>query len=247
KVQHKDFFGVKRQGHRQFMLVGLPSAGKSSLVNKLAGAKAKVGSYAFTTLQPQPAILKVNGADIQIVDLPGLVKGAADDIGGGKRLLGLVRNSDGIILLHDLTQPYSKTQVLLNELKDAAIDKPMIIVGSKGDLPASKKGFVELKRTFPDNDVLAVSVETGDGLEELKSIIWKKSNLIRVYLKDESEPMVLDSGSTVEDVVRAIHNELLEKFKSARVSGQSAKFDNQQVGLDHELSDCDRLEFELKS
>lgn len=68
KIKHQDWLGVSRQGHKQFCLVGPPSAGKSSLLAKLSGMEIKTAEYEFTTLKPIPAVIKLNGAQIQIVD-----------------------------------------------------------------------------------------------------------------------------------------------------------------------------------
>ncbi len=83
--------GVPRQGHKRFCLVGTPSAGKSSLLSKLSGMDIKIADYEFTMLKPIPAVVKLNEAQIQIVDLPGLIEGATEDAGGGKRLMGIVK------------------------------------------------------------------------------------------------------------------------------------------------------------
>ena len=84
KQQHTDWLSVERQGDSQFVLVGQPSTGKSSLLKELSGMDIKIADYEFTTLKPVPAIVKINNASIQIVDLPGLIEGATEDKGGGK-------------------------------------------------------------------------------------------------------------------------------------------------------------------
>jgi uncharacterized protein len=240
KVQHQDWLGVPRQGHKQFALVGKPSAGKSSLLSKLSGMDIKIASYEFTTLKPIPAVVKLNGAQIQIVDLPGLIEGATEDVGGGKRLIGIVKNTDGIIIMVDLTKPINNAVVILNELKKAEIQKPMIIVGNKIDSPQAKKNLKRAKAKF-GKDLILISTLTGEGLENLKSKIWEESNLIRIYTGDTEEPMIVGSGATVKDAILGIHKKLLKEFREAIVNGPSAKFPNQKVGLTHVLEDTDSL------
>ncbi|MAG40113.1 hypothetical protein CMI41_04045 [Candidatus Pacearchaeota archaeon] len=240
KIKHQDWLGVPRQGDKQFVLVGRPSVGKSSLLSKLSGMDIKVASYDFTTLKPIPAIIKLNGAQIQIVDLPGLIEGATEDAGGGKRLIGIVKNTDGIIFMIDLTKPLTKSEAIFNELKKANIEKPMIIVGNKVDSQDSKKNINRIKMKFKENLVLT-STSTGIGLEKLKDKIWEESRLIRVYTKDKKEPIILQKGSTVKEAIEGIHKKILEEFKEAVISGTSAKFPNQKVGLDHRLEDEDSL------
>jgi len=246
RIKHLDWLGVQRQGDMQFMLVGCPSSGKSSLINKLSGLQTKIAAYAFTTLKPLPGTVRINGADFQIVDLPGLLEGAVDDVGGGRRLIGLVKTADGILLMHDLSAPINETDKLVTELKKAQIEKLTIVIGNKIDLAGARENFEKLKQRFSDCPVIGISTITGEGLEDLKKKLWELSKLIRVYLKDDEEPMILKKESTVQDLLEKIHKDLVKKFKFANVTGKSAKFPNQQVGLMHVFEDEDRVEFVLE-
>lgn len=240
KVKHQDWLGVPRQGQKQFCLVGTPSSGKSSLLSKLSRMEIKTADYEFTTLKPIPAVVKLNGAQIQIVDLPGLIEGATEDAGGGKRLIGIVKNTDGIIFMIDLTKDYSKAEKVYQELIKAEIKKPIIFIGSKIDSPEAKENSQKLKKKFPH--LILLSNKTGEGLEKLKKEIWNKTNLIRVYTEDTKEPMIIEKDFCVEDLVKKIHKDLLDKFKEAVIlEGPSAKFPNQKVGLTHVLEDGDRI------
>ena len=245
RIKHQDWLGIERQGDRQFVLVGYPSVGKSSLINKLSGLQTKIADYAFTTLKPIPGIIRINGADFQIVDLPGLIEGATDDVGGGKRLIGIVKNADGILLMHDLVTPFEDLEKIAKELKKAKITKPTIVIGNKIDLAGARKNFEKLKQKFPNLSVIGISTITGEGLKKLKEELWNLSGFIRIYLKDD-EPMILEKGSTINDLLEKIHKDLIKKFKFAKINGKSAKFPNQQVGLTHILEDEDKVEFVLE-
>jgi uncharacterized protein len=245
-VKHQDWLGVKKQGVKQFVLVGCPSVGKSSLINKLSGMQTKIASYEFTTLKPLPAIVNINSAEIQIVDLPGLLPGAVDDIGGGKRLIGIVKQADGIILMHDLSKDISEVLKIQDELVKARINQKLLVVGNKVDTFNAEKNLLKLKEYFPDNKVLGISVINNFGLNKLKSEIWKTSNLIRVYPKNTELPLVLEKCATVKDFVEKVHTSLVKKFKFARVTGKSSKFANQQVGFNHTLEDEDVIELVLE-
>jgi small GTP-binding protein len=92
-------YAVEKHGDASVALVGFPSVGKSTLVNALTNADSEVGSYEFTTLNVNPGMLEYNGADIQILDVPGLIEGAAGGRGGGKEVLSVVRNADLIVFV----------------------------------------------------------------------------------------------------------------------------------------------------
>lgn len=113
-------FELKKGGDSTVVLIGLPSVGKSTLLNRLTNAKSKVGDYAFTTLSVVPGLLEFKGAKIQILDLPGIISGAATGTGRGRRVLSVARNADLILLLLDVFQP-DQIEVLRKELHEIGI------------------------------------------------------------------------------------------------------------------------------
>jgi len=153
-------FEIRKGGDATVVLIGLPSVGKSTILNRLTNAKSKVASYAFTTLTVVPGILHYNGADIQILDLPGIISGASSGRGRGKRVLSVARNADLALLILDVFQP-GQIQLLKHELYEMGIrmdQKPpdvTVVKGSKGGLalttsvkltkitPATIKGIAE--------------------------------------------------------------------------------------------------------
>ena len=153
-------YEIKKGGDATVVLIGLPSVGKSTILNHLTNAKSKVAAYAFTTLTVVPGILRLNGADIQILDLPGIISGASSGRGRGRRVLSVARNADLVLLVLDVFQP-GQIQVLKHELHEMGIRidqrPPDVVVtrSNKGGLalttsvkltkltPASVKGIVE--------------------------------------------------------------------------------------------------------
>ncbi len=113
-------FEVKKTGDATVALVGFPSVGKSTLITQITDAKSETGQYQFTTLTCIPGLMTHKGARIQILDLPGLIKGASDGKGRGKEILGVIRNSDMVLYIVD---PFQKAhfKVLHRELELAGM------------------------------------------------------------------------------------------------------------------------------
>jgi len=110
-------FAVSKTGDATVILVGFPSVGKSTLLNTLTGTKSEVAAYAFTTLSVIPGLLKHKSAKIQILDVPGIVEGAASGRGRGKEVLQMTRNADLVIILLDIFHP-EHLPVIKRELHD---------------------------------------------------------------------------------------------------------------------------------
>lgn len=128
-----DGFDVKRTGDATVVFIGLPSVGKSTLLNKLTGSRSAVAAYQFTTLTVVPGILDYRGARIQVLDLPGIIEGASKGKGLGRRILSVARSADLVILVLDVFQPYHEN-VLRTELGNIGIrldQKPPNIVIEK--------------------------------------------------------------------------------------------------------------------
>ena len=94
--------GIKKSGDATVAFIGPPSVGKSLLFNRLTNAKSEVADYAFTTLDVLPGVLKYKGAEIQLLDMPGLIEGASYGRGKGREILSIARNSDLILLIFDI-------------------------------------------------------------------------------------------------------------------------------------------------
>ena len=160
-------------------LVGFPNAGKSTLLSAISAAKPKIADYAFTTLTPNLGIVDYrNYKSFVMADIPGIIEGAAEGKGLGHRFLRHIeRNSILLFMIPaDSENHYKEFQILENELKEynpELLDKDFIISVSKSDLldDELKK---EISAEFPKNQQpIFFSGATGEGLIELKDIIWK--------------------------------------------------------------------------
>lgn len=308
-------FDVKKSGNASISLLGFPSVGKSTLLNAITNASSKTGSYAFTTLSVVPGMLEYNGAKIQILDLPGIISGAAQRKGRGREVLSVVRNSDLILIVIDplnlkhydvlkkelydvgirinkspprvsITKNVGKGIVIVPMVKLTKLNERTIkeilntfnifnayvvlnedvdedefidaIIGNRRYIPAfvvvNKIDLIDnltvikkelLNLGVKEGDYALVSAEKRKGIDELKKKIFKKLNFIKVYTKPvgssspDKEPLIMKKGSTIADFCDAIHRDMKKKFKFAIVSGKSAKFNNQRVGLEHVLEDND--------
>lgn len=152
-------YAVKKQGDRTVVLVGFPSVGKSTLLNRLTDARSKVAAYDFTTLTAIPGMMYHKQAEIQMVDLPGIIKEASAGKGGGKQIINVVRNADLIIILLDAEKAKERLLIIQQELYNAGIrldkTKPNILIKKKST------GGLNLQTTVP---LTKTTMETVKGL-----------------------------------------------------------------------------------
>jgi len=156
-------------------LVGLPNAGKSTLLSRVTAAEPKIADYPFTTLAPQVGIARVGDYDtLVIADLPGLIEGAAQGHGLGDRFLRHVERCGVLLQLVDvsdasLVEPAEAWRIIDRELaqsSSALASKPRLTVASKCESPQAGERAAELERAI-DRPVLRISAHQGHGLGEL--------------------------------------------------------------------------------
>ena len=242
---HRDSIAVRREGAAQIALVGPPNVGKSSLLQALSEIQIKTGDYPFTTLRPVPALTRIGGVLVQLVEIPGLIEGASADRGGGRALLGVLRSVDAIVLCARVGSDPRELAVVRDELALAGIDKPAMLAATRAD-EADDRAAAALAEAFADLPVIRVSILDEASLDALRDAIWGLTGLLRVRLRHnaviEDEPIALAPGATVADVADSVHHDLAAELTGARIWGASARFDGQRVGRDHAVADGDVVE-----
>jgi ribosome-interacting GTPase 1 len=256
---HTDIFHVPRSGAGQVVLLGLPNTGKSSIVAALTKAKVVVADFPFATQVPVPGMVRYEDIQIQLVDMPPIT---ADYSAPGQ--VGTYRNCDIIAVVIDLSQDieeqclilldFLETRKLLIDEKTPAVDAQGNILGKKAVCFCTKAdlapaGAFELAKKSFDKPIeyLKLSTQMGEGLDKLGELLFRQLNVIRIYAKppgkpaDMESPFTLPVGTTVQDLALAIHRELAQRLKSARIWGTGV-YDGQSVHLTHVLHDKDIVE-----
>ena len=153
-------------------LLGLPNAGKSTFINAVTNAKAKVGDYPFTTLRPQLGVVSHRGGEFVIADIPGLIEGAAEGAGVGDRFLGHIERCKVLLHLVDATgdDPVGAWRIVRGELEaygSGLIDKTEVIGLNKIDAlaPAEVKKLVTKLKRASKAEIFPMSGASGEGIE----------------------------------------------------------------------------------
>src|SRR5438309_2590149 len=133
RVLHRDSIAVRREGAAQIAFVGAPNAGKSSLLQALSNVQIKTGDYAFTTTRPVPALTRIRGVLVQLVEIPGLIPGANEDRGGGRALLGVLRGADAIVYCQAVNSLPRTLLEVRSEVMAACIELPAMLAATRMD------------------------------------------------------------------------------------------------------------------
>jgi len=163
-------------------LVGMPNAGKSTLLSRLSAARPKIADYAFTTLAPQLGIVELsNYRRLVMADLPGLIEGAHQGHGLGDAFLRHIERTRIIVHLLDICPPsqadpaenYRAIRRELAAYSTKLAAKPELIVANKMDLTGSKQALVKLQEDL-ETEVIGISAVVGTGLKQLVERLWAR-------------------------------------------------------------------------
>ncbi|MCD6094670.1 50S ribosome-binding GTPase [bacterium] len=239
KTKRETLYSIPKQGAGQIIIVGPANSGKSSLLNALSNAKAKLASYPFTTSTPQPAMMKYENILIQLVDTPPLTKESPG------WLKALMSAADGLIVVFDLakneiTEEIKNLKEILNNW--GLENKKILFLGNKIDLPKAKENFQKLK-----DKICPISAQNKMGIEELKKEIFNLLEIARIYSKkpgkeiDFEHPFIVKKGTKLIKLAKEISEDLVSSFKYAKLFRKNSS-KVQIVGKDYLLKDQDIIE-----
>ena len=207
-------------------LVGLPNAGKSTLLSSLSSAKPKIANYPFTTLEPSLGIVAYRAhQSVVMADIPGIIEGAAEGKGLGLRFLRHIERTSLLLFMvpgdtDDIKKEY---ELLLNELEKFNPDmlqKHRVLAVTKCDL-LDEELMEMLRETLPEDlPVVFISSVTGFGLNDLKDVLWKELNA-------ESNKL---AGVIAEDTI--VHREKDLSYLAAEVYDEDRDADEEIFGTD---------------
>lgn len=214
-------------------LVGLPNAGKSTLISRVSGSRPKIADYPFTTLVPNLGVVNLEpGMSFVLADIPGLIEGAADGVGLGHRFLRHVERSRLLLHLVDMSglgesEPWEDFATIDKELELYRADlaeRRRIIVANKMEMPDAKEKLEEFKkhigkdRNGEDYQIFEISALTGDGLHDLMYKVYE-------ILQDTPLPEPAKQDEIKHTVVTAAPDFEIEEVEEGlwRVTGEKVE------------------------
>ncbi|CDO96097.1 unnamed protein product [Kluyveromyces dobzhanskii CBS 2104] len=181
-------FEVAKSGDARVVLIGYPSVGKSSLLGKITSTKSEIAHYAFTTLTSVPGVLKYQGAEIQVVDLPGIIHGASQGKGRGRQVVSTARTADLILMVLDATKGAHQRESLEKELEAVGIrlnkEKPNIYFKKK------ETGGIKINFASPSRSNL-----TEDAIKLI----------LRDYRIHNADVLVRDDQCSIDDFIDTLN------------------------------------------
>jgi GTPase len=168
-------------------LVGMPNAGKSTLISRCSAARPKIASYPFTTLEPVLGIVKLTGERrLVMADLPGLIEGAHNGAGLGFEFLRHIERTRIIVHILDImptdgsdpAKNYRQIRKELEQHSEILGKKPEVVIANKIDLDPEGKIIKKLRKQIKHR-IVPISAVTGEGIKDLCELLWKKVKTVK--------------------------------------------------------------------
>jgi len=227
--------GIKKED-MQAALIGMSNSGKSALLAILTNASPRISNTKFTTTHPVIGMMNYEGANIQLIEIPGIDSEYYDK--------GLANTADTLLIL--ITNLDQLKQI---EEKIGKARGKRIIIFNKSDILTEdeKRKISATLQSKKYNFVMSSSISKED-FNDLKNKLLQSFGKIRVYTKEPKKekskrPIILEPGATVKNVAEKILKGFSKNVKETKIWGPSSKFPGQKVGLTHKLKDLDVVEF----
>ncbi|MGD2246942.1 MAG: 50S ribosome-binding GTPase [Candidatus Methanofastidiosia archaeon] len=187
KTAHGPTFNIKKEGAAQVALVGVPNSGKSLLLDQLTNADVQVGDYPFTTTMPAPGMLEYQDVQIQLVEIPAVIKDVSLGKGLGLQILSAIRAADVVVIVIDLSKdPVDQMELILHELE---------------------KGGIKLNEDPPDVEIIK-KAEEGIDIRGIQLFEGDEKMIKKLLLKDKiHNAIVVFHGSTTIEQFQEVLDE----------------------------------------
>jgi len=176
-------------------LIGLPNAGKSTLISNISKVHTKIAPYPFTTKEPRLGVVETEDDTFIAADMPGLIEGAHSGRGLGDKFLKHIERT--YVLVHvvemmpldqsDPVENYKKIEKELKLYSKEVLAKPRVIVASKMDMDGAKDAFKKFKGKIKKRNIIPISAETREGLDELVSKIYREIKNVKEKMHQEGD------------------------------------------------------------
>lgn len=252
---------IPHQGAGQVILVGGPNAGKSRIVAELTNAQPEVADYPFTTHEPVPAMMPWEDVMVQLVDTPPIAEGHLEPY-----MSSLIRSADAVLLCMDggSDDAPDETEAILKLLEnrktilavESGFDEEnfaifkirTLLVVTRADDPGVRDRLEYFRAlVLTPFDVHLAELDRPESVEELRDVIYRLLEVVRVYTKapgkpaEYKDPFTLSAGGTVHDLAEKVHKDIADSLRFAKIWG-TAVHDGQSVGPEHVLHEKDLVE-----
>ena len=225
----------------QFAIIGVTNSGKSTLINNLTGTDIPIGSYPYTTIEPQYGALEHDKISFQLVEIPAIYEGCWD---GDKSTLGMIHSADCLLIVG---RSFNDFKIILKELEKQNIE----LIGNRMDdgfiqtIPRKIPAFLIYDKnteTMPSSHLKKISSED---YVEIKRNMVEMIKPVRIFTMNsfneiQEQPIVFyNDPITVKDVMQRVTKSKIEIFKDAILLEGGPNGRRKRVGITYELSDND--------